>query len=224
MCWWCSVVSNSLWPHGLQLARLLCSQNFPGKNIGMGCHFLLLQGIFPTQRSNLYLLQWQVNSLSTYFKKYMIDKVSIPFDDQHYQFQSVSLLPKSDSSHENLPGPLKWVSKRTLSVLFWVSKRTLFSLPDMLFPWYHSLSITCLPQSLTFLDLIWKKTSSERSPWSTFLEEQPLHLSPQTLPFLQSTTYHLSSYNGLLSFSYTSMQLHGAGRIRVHLLYSQCPE
>ena len=148
MCWWCSVVSNSLWPHGLQLARLLCSQNFPGKNIGMDCHFLLLQGIFPTQRSNLYLLQWQVNSLSTYFKKYMIDKVSIPFDDQHYQFQSVSLLPKSDSSHENLPGPLKWVSKRTLSVLFWVREhcflyQTCYSLdtipsvsPVCLNPWH----------------------------------------------------------------------------------------
>ena len=28
----------------------------------MGCHFLL-QGIFPTQESNLHLLHWQVNSL-----------------------------------------------------------------------------------------------------------------------------------------------------------------
>ena len=29
-------------------ARLLCPWDFPGKNIGVGCH-LLLQGIFPTQ-------------------------------------------------------------------------------------------------------------------------------------------------------------------------------
>ena len=37
----------------------------PGKNTGVGCHFLL-QGIFPTQRSNshfLHLLHWQVGSL-----------------------------------------------------------------------------------------------------------------------------------------------------------------
>ena len=34
----CSVVSNSLWPRGLQPARLLCPWNFPGKNIGVGCH------------------------------------------------------------------------------------------------------------------------------------------------------------------------------------------
>ena len=36
-------------------ARLLCSWDFPGKNIGVGCHFLL-QGIFPIQGSNLGLL------------------------------------------------------------------------------------------------------------------------------------------------------------------------
>ena len=39
--------------------------NFPGKNTGVDCHFLL-QGIFPTQRSNsclLHLLCWQACSL-----------------------------------------------------------------------------------------------------------------------------------------------------------------
>ena len=41
----------------------LCSPwNFPGKNIGVGCHFLL-QGIFLIQGSSLHLLHWQVNSL-----------------------------------------------------------------------------------------------------------------------------------------------------------------
>ena len=57
--------ADSLWPHELQPARLLCPWNFPGKNIGVGFHFLL-QGIFPTQASNphlLCLLQWQVDSL-----------------------------------------------------------------------------------------------------------------------------------------------------------------
>ena len=34
----CSVVSNSLWPYGLQPARLLCPWNFPDKNTGVGCH------------------------------------------------------------------------------------------------------------------------------------------------------------------------------------------
>ena len=53
-----SVMSDSLWPHGLQPARLLCLWNFPGKNTGVGCHFLL-QGIFPTQGLNPGLLHWR---------------------------------------------------------------------------------------------------------------------------------------------------------------------
>ena len=52
-------------PHGLQPARLLCPWDSLGKNTGVGCHFLL-QGIFPTQRSNPRLpclLDWQADSL-----------------------------------------------------------------------------------------------------------------------------------------------------------------
>ena len=51
----CSVMSNSLQPHGLQPTRLLCPWNSLGKNSGMCCH-LLLQGIFSTQGSNPGLL------------------------------------------------------------------------------------------------------------------------------------------------------------------------
>ena len=36
-------------------ARLLCPWDFPGKDTGLGCHFLF-QGIFPTQGSNVGLL------------------------------------------------------------------------------------------------------------------------------------------------------------------------
>ena len=60
-----SVVSDSLRPQGLQPTRLLCSWDFPSKNIGVGCHFLL-QGIFLTQGSYprlLSLLHWQADSL-----------------------------------------------------------------------------------------------------------------------------------------------------------------
>ena len=55
LCVSCSVVSNSLRPHGPQPARLLCPWNSPGKNTGAGRHSLL-QGIFLTQGSNLGLL------------------------------------------------------------------------------------------------------------------------------------------------------------------------
>ena len=39
--WSRSVVSDSLWPHGLQPTRLLCPWDFPGKSTGVGCHCLL---------------------------------------------------------------------------------------------------------------------------------------------------------------------------------------
>ena len=38
-------------------ARFICPWDSPGKNTGVGCHFLL-QGIFPTQGSNLCLLHY----------------------------------------------------------------------------------------------------------------------------------------------------------------------
>jgi len=56
-------MSDSLPPHGLQPTKLLCPWDFPGENTRVGCHFLL-QGIFPTQRSNprlLYLLHRQLD-------------------------------------------------------------------------------------------------------------------------------------------------------------------
>ena len=42
--------------------RVLCPRNSPDKNTGVGCHFFL-QGIFPTQGSNLCLLGLQADSL-----------------------------------------------------------------------------------------------------------------------------------------------------------------
>ena len=36
-----SVLSNSVWPHRRQPTRLPCPWDCPGKNTGMGCHFLL---------------------------------------------------------------------------------------------------------------------------------------------------------------------------------------
>ena len=49
--------TNWYWPVA---CRLLCPWNFPGKNTGVGCHFLL-QGIFQIWGSNLHLLHWLAN-------------------------------------------------------------------------------------------------------------------------------------------------------------------
>ena len=48
--WSCSVISNSLWTHGLYPTTFLCPWDLPGKSTGVGCHFLL-QRIFLTQGS-----------------------------------------------------------------------------------------------------------------------------------------------------------------------------
>ena len=37
--WICSVVSHSLWSHGLYPTRLLCLWDFPGKSTGVGFHW-----------------------------------------------------------------------------------------------------------------------------------------------------------------------------------------
>ena len=57
-----SVVISDSAPHGLQPARLLCPWRFPGKNTGVGCHFLL-QGILLIQGLNPHLLHRQASSL-----------------------------------------------------------------------------------------------------------------------------------------------------------------
>ena len=46
---------DSLLPHGLEPSRLFCPWDSQGKNTGADSH-TLLQGIFPTQGSNLGLL------------------------------------------------------------------------------------------------------------------------------------------------------------------------
>ena len=49
-CCGCSVAQSHptvLRPHGLEPTRILCSWDFPGKNTGAGCHFLL-QGSLPS--------------------------------------------------------------------------------------------------------------------------------------------------------------------------------
>ena len=55
-------MSDSLRLLGQRSTRLLCPWDSPGKDTGVGCHFLLL-GIFPTQGSNPRLLQRQAGSL-----------------------------------------------------------------------------------------------------------------------------------------------------------------
>ena len=79
----CSVMSDSLWCHELQLTRLPCSWNFPVKNTEVGCHFLL-QGTLLIQGSNPCLLHWQVDSLP-------LSHLGSPFFNILFEFKYTSL-------------------------------------------------------------------------------------------------------------------------------------
>ena len=65
VCQVATVVSDSMGLYGLAFQAPL-SMGFSTQEYWVGCHLLLLQGIFPTQGSNpclLRLLHWQVSSL-----------------------------------------------------------------------------------------------------------------------------------------------------------------
>ena len=82
-----SVVSDSVQPHGQQPTRLLCPQDSPGKNTGVGCHCLLhyageRESKLQTRWSNNFLFiatYLEVNfqnllNLETALQKYMVIK------------------------------------------------------------------------------------------------------------------------------------------------------
>ena len=74
----CSVLSDSLWPSWTAAHQVLCPWNFPGKNTGVGCHFLL-QRVFLTQESNLYLLHlWHCQADSLPLKQFGSPHHNVP--------------------------------------------------------------------------------------------------------------------------------------------------
>ena len=88
MCGNHSVLSDSLWLHGLEPTRLLCPWNSPGKNIAVGCH-ALLQVIFPTSdqtqvycHADRFLTIWAILEampvLDMYPQKIIIQKDTSP--------------------------------------------------------------------------------------------------------------------------------------------------
>ena len=82
------VLPNSLQPHGLQPTRLLCPWDFPGKNVGVGCHFFL-QGIFLAQGWNPGLLHC----------RQILYQLSYQESVWVWVWVSLSVLPNSLQSH-----------------------------------------------------------------------------------------------------------------------------
>ena len=111
----CSIMSDSLWPHGLYPARLLCPWDFPGKNNGMGCHFLL-HGILSTQGSNLLLGRilyhwaiWEAHLIIRRLSEKIFLKGALP--NLHFE-ASITLFPKPKKD-------IKWIfKKKSIKTLF----------------------------------------------------------------------------------------------------------
>ena len=128
-----SVVSDSLWPYGLELTRLLCPWDSPRKNTGVRFH-ALLHSIFPTQGLNPYLsclLHWQAG----FFFFFFLPLVSPgnPF----YSFSSVNSV--AQSCLDSLPPPWIAVCQASLSITNSWSLLKLMSFGDAIQP-FHPLS------------------------------------------------------------------------------------
>ena len=114
--WSCSVVSNSLRPHGLQPTRLLHPWDFPVKNTGVGCHSLL-QGIFLSQEIEPGSPTLQADSL-------LSESLRKPFQENTCLYcmlippMSLLLLQRFDEHflHRNL---LLWIV-RSEKLIFWL--------------------------------------------------------------------------------------------------------
>ena len=142
-----SVVSDSLWPHGLYLTRLLCPWDSSGTNTRVGCHSLL-QGMFLTQGWNPSLLHWQVDSL-------LLSQVKLRPIYMHHLFTiyDLALCVIGRAGAPFSPAREKdWNSKRTtdlLSILpFPAPQQTLEALRPLLWCRSHSfgLPVLCVPR------------------------------------------------------------------------------
>ena len=113
-------MSNSLRPYGLQPTRLLCPWNFPGKNTGVGCHFLF-QGsnslppyelqhaslicppLSPRVCENSYSLSW--------WCCLTISSSTAPFSFCLHSFPAPVFLPGKSQGQRNLGGYSPWGRK-----------------------------------------------------------------------------------------------------------------
>ena len=83
----CSVVSNSLRPHELSPARLLCPWDSPSSNTGVGCHFLLQKSALTIHfQKNIILKKYNAyfNMTALYYRKICLNCQMIKFCSKKY--------------------------------------------------------------------------------------------------------------------------------------------
>ena len=106
-----SVVSDSVRPHRWQPTRLLCPWNSPGKNTGVGCHFLLqcmkvkseneVAQLSPTL-SNSMGCSLPGSSIHGIFQARVLEWAAITFSIQSIQSAKARLGADCGSDHELL--------------------------------------------------------------------------------------------------------------------------
>ena len=109
-------VSDSLWLHGLQSTRLLCPWDFPGKNVGVVCHFLL-KGGFLTPGLNLHckqILYWPSCQGSPPPPKQTISRAVLSCSVISDSSWPVDCSPPGSSVHGGSPGKSTGVGCRAL--------------------------------------------------------------------------------------------------------------
>ena len=92
-----SVLSDFLWPNGLQPSRLLCPWNSPGKNTGVDCHSLF-QRVFTTQGLNSGLLHCRQILYHLRYREVLAHLKLLKYRYfQGVQFSSSMITPKGHS-------------------------------------------------------------------------------------------------------------------------------
>ena len=117
-------------PHGPLPSKLLCLWDFPRRNTGVGCHFLL-QGILPTQGSNPHLLHCQADSLP-------LNHLRSP--DSTYSQTSIDIGSHA-RSHKYKTADSLVTNKKVLLLVSYVSWTSNGYL-DILWPWVLSIDLS----------------------------------------------------------------------------------
>ena len=110
-------MSNSVWPHERQPTRLRRPSDFPGKNTGVGCHFLLqcMKVKSESKVAQSYPTLWDPMdcslpgfSVHRIFQARVLEWVAIAFSDISWsllKFMSIELVMLSSLYHHPLPRP-----------------------------------------------------------------------------------------------------------------------
>ena len=110
----CALLCPTLWSHGLQPTRFLCQWDSPGKNTGVGDHFLL-QGIVPIQGLNpclprLLYCRWILYRWATreapqmWYYSVLKEKEILTLVTTWMNFEAIRLSERSQSQKDNPVG------------------------------------------------------------------------------------------------------------------------